>query len=68
MLHTNDKHGCPRGFIFSKEKGECVPERSEVSDKLTQRYERYFFKEGDSTDPIKGKTDNVPACKDGYHW
>ena len=49
MMYSKDKHDCPRGFEFSNEKGECVPIRGGVDDKLTQRYERYFFKEEENT-------------------
>jgi len=66
-MHTN-KDGCPRGFVYDQEKGECIPDRTGVNDRLTQRYERYFFKEQEEVKPIKGKTDTVPACPKGYKW
>lgn len=66
-MYTN-KDGCPRGFVFDQEKDECVPDRTGVNDRLTQRYERYFFKEQEVPKPIKGKTDTVPACPEGHKW
>lgn len=41
-----DKQGCPRGFKWCPMKKECVPDRTEVADKLMVKAERYFFKEG----------------------
>jgi hypothetical protein len=54
----DDKDDCPRGFHFCDKKQECVPDRGDVRDRLTQRYERYFFKEDKQ----------MEKCKDGYKW
>jgi hypothetical protein len=55
MYVNNDKNDCPRGFI--KTKSGCVPEGTDVADKLVVKYERYFFKEGKKME-----------CKPGFRW
>lgn len=55
-----DEYGCPRGFSWSEEKQQCVPDRGEVGDRLVQRYERYFFKEE--------KDMQKQDCPKGHRW
>ena len=69
-MYSKGSHGCPRGFDWSDKKSECIPEGTTVDEKLMLKAQRYFFKEGENTmpEPIKGKTQNVPACPKGYNW
>lgn len=55
-MYVNSKKDCPRGFIRKKDK--CVPEGTDVSDKLVLKYERYFFKEDKE----------MEKCKPDYRW
>jgi hypothetical protein len=50
---------CPRGFVVSESTGKCVPEGKSISDRLTVKYERYFFKED---------KDMKEKCRPGYRW
>ena len=58
-MYNTSKDNCPRGFYFCKDKQECVPERSEVGDKLQLKYERYFFKEEKTMEQ---------KCYKGFRW
>lgn len=49
---------CPRGFVVSESTGKCVPEGKSISDRLTLKYERYFFKEDK----------DMEKCKPGFRW
>jgi len=53
MSYDKTKKDCPRGFRWQKKNQKCVPEGSDVSDKLIMKYERYFFKEGKEMSKIK---------------
>lgn len=52
-MYDKTKKDCPRGFEYCDKKKECVPERTDVSDKLVLKYERYFFKEDIKMDKLK---------------
>jgi uncharacterized protein (UPF0262 family) len=56
-MYDINKSDCPRGFI--RKKDGCVPEGTDVSDKLVLKYERYFFKEGKIMEN---------GCSNGLKW
>lgn len=58
-MYSNDSHGCPRGFKWCDKKQECIPEGTQVADRLEQRYQRYFFKEEITMDDIDKLVDEV---------
>jgi len=64
-MYDKDKDDCPRGFHFCEKKQECVPDGTQVADRLEQRYQRFFFKESYELDDVDKLVDEVFAG--GFH-
>ena len=60
-MFSKEPHGCPRGFKWCDKKQECIPDGIVPADRLEQKYQRFFFKEGVTMEDIDKLVDEVFA-------